>query len=125
LPQRLLAAVPRQRLGRVGIGTAVLVVALGLADVEWTPARAVLAVLAPVGGAMLLSAVFVAASTVGLWWVESGELANSLTYGGRDLTTYPMTVYGDLFRRVFGFGLGFAFVAYYPAQQRPGWRCQQ
>ena len=26
-----------------------------------------------------------------------------------------MTVYGRLFRRLFAYGLGFAFVAYYPA----------
>jgi ABC-2 type transport system permease protein len=42
-------------------------------------------------------------------------VANSFTYGGRETTTYPMTVYEGLFRRVFAFALGFGFVAYYPA----------
>lgn len=115
LPQLLAAELPLRKLSRAGFGAAVLVAALWLAQVEWTPARLALAVFAPLAGAVFFGSVFVATSTVAFWWIESGELANSLTYGGRDLTSYPMTVYGDLFRRVFGFGLGFAFVAYYPA----------
>ena len=46
---------------------------------------------------------------------ESAEFANGFTYGGRDFAAYPLTVYSGLFRRLFGYGLGFAFVSYYPA----------
>jgi ABC-2 type transport system permease protein len=74
-----------------------------------------LAVAAPIAGALFFSAIFVAGATVAFWWIESGELANSLTYGGRELSSYPITVYGPVFRRVFGYGLGFGLVAYYPA----------
>jgi ABC-2 type transport system permease protein len=115
LPQLLLAEVSLQRIGRVGFGAAVYLVALLLAPIEWNLARLGLVVLAPLAGAVFYSAVFVAASTVAFWWVESGELGNSLTFGGRDAASYPMTIYSGLFRRVFGLGLGFAFVAYYPA----------
>jgi len=58
---------------------------------------------------------FVATATLTFWWVESGELGNALTYGGHDFSGYPITVYGAVFRRLFAYGLGFAFVAYYPA----------
>lgn len=115
LPQLLLSTVALRLLGRVLVGVGVLVTALTLAPVEWTAARVVLAVVAPLAGAGFFAAVFVTGSTVAFWWVGSGELANSLTYGGRELTAYPLTVYGGPFRRVFGFGLGFGFVAYYPA----------
>jgi ABC-2 type transport system permease protein len=115
LPQLLAMDLGLRRLSKLGIGSGVLVTALVVAPVEWTPARLMLAVAAPVGGALFFSAIFVAGATVAFWWIESGELANSLTYGGRELTTYPLTVYGPLFRRVFGYGLGFGFVAYYPA----------
>jgi ABC-2 type transport system permease protein len=115
LPQLLLMDFGLRRLSRVGVGLVVLVAALAQARVEWTPGRLALAVAAPLAGALFFSAIFVAGATVAFWWVESGEVANSLTYGGRDLTAYPMTIYGSVFRRVFGYGLGFAFVAYYPA----------
>jgi ABC-2 type transport system permease protein len=115
LPQLLLSDLALRRLSRVAVGLGVLVAALAWAPIEWTAGRVVLVLLAPAGGVVFFSAVFIAGATVAFWWVDSGEVANSLTYGGRDLTSYPMTVYGELFRRVFGFALGFAFVAYYPA----------
>jgi ABC-2 type transport system permease protein len=115
LPQLVLTDLPLRRLGRIAIGTGVLVAELALAPIDWTPARLALAVVAPVAGTVFFGAIFVAGATVTFWWIESGEVANSLTYGGRDLTAYPMTVYGEAFRRVLGYGLGFAFVAYYPA----------
>lgn len=115
LPQLVLMDLPLRKLSRAGFGTAVLVVALWSAPIQWSAARWALAVLAPVAGAVFFAAIFVAGSSVAFWWIESGEVANSVTYGGRDLTSYPMTVYDGAFRAVFGYGLGFAFVAYYPA----------
>src|SRR5262249_1112215 len=68
-----------------------------------------------IAGAVIFSAVFVATAAVAFWWIESGELGNALTYGGHDFTAYPIGVYGALFRRLFAYALGFAFVPYYPA----------
>ena len=68
-----------------------------------------------VAGRCSSRSVFVATATVAFWWIDSGEFANGFTYGGRDFTSYPITVYSGLFRRLFAYGLGFAFVAYYPA----------
>jgi ABC-2 type transport system permease protein len=90
-------------------------VALAVGGIHWTPGTVLLAVVAPVAGAVFFCSLFVAGATVAFWWVESGELANSLTYGGRDFTSYPITVYGEWFRKLFAFGIGFAFVAYLPA----------
>jgi ABC-2 type transport system permease protein len=115
LPQLLAMDLPLRKLSRAVLGIAVLVGFLALAGIEWTAARLALAVIAPVAGAVFFAAIFIAASTVAFWWIESGELANSFTYGGRETTYYPMTVYEGVFRRVFAFGLGFGFVAYYPA----------
>jgi ABC-2 type transport system permease protein len=93
----------------------VLVVALGLADLRWTPARVALLLLAPVAGAVFFSSIFVISASLAFWWVESGEIGNAFTYGGRDFTAYPMSVYSGWFRGVFAYGLGFGFVAYHPA----------
>ncbi len=115
LPQLVFGDFTLRRLGRVLQGLVVLAVALSLAHVDWTPARAALLVIAPVAGAVVFCSVFVAGSTVAFWFVESGELANSFTYGGRDFTLYPTSIYPGWFRAVFAYGLGFAFVAYLPA----------
>jgi ABC-2 type transport system permease protein len=115
LPQLLIMELPLRKISRAVFGAVVMVVFLATAEIEWTAPRIALAVLAPLGGALYFAAVFVATSTVAFWWIESGELANAVTYGGRETGTYPMTVYEGAFRRLFTFGFGFGFVAYYPA----------
>src|SRR5205814_7586010 len=72
-------------------------------------------VLSPLYAAVYFMGIFVGGATVAFYWIESGEFANAFTYGGRTFSMYPVSIYSGLFRRVFAYGLGFAFVAYYPA----------
>ncbi|MEV4482142.1 ABC-2 family transporter protein [Micromonospora coxensis] len=115
LPQLLLMDLPLRKVSRAVFGLAVWVTALVTAGIDWTPARVVLAVVAPLAAVVFFGSVFVATATVSFFWVESGELANSVTYGGRDFTSYPVTVFDGWFRAAFAYGLGFAFVSYQPA----------
>jgi len=114
LGQLLVLDVGFRRIGRIVYAAAVLGIALWAAGVQWTPAKLALLVIAPLAGAGFFCGFFIATSTVAFWWIESGEIANSFTYGGRDFTSYPITIYSGWFRKIFAFGLGFAFVAYYP-----------
>lgn len=104
-----------RRIARLVLTSSLLGVALWREGVVWSPARVALLVVAPVSAALFFGAVFVAGATVAFWWIESGEFANAFTYGGRDFASYPTNIYSGLFRRVFAFSLGFAFVGYYPA----------
>jgi ABC-2 type transport system permease protein len=114
LPQLVATDFTLRRVGQVAQGAITLALAVRLAHVRLTPAHGVLLVLTPVCGAVFFGSMFVAGATVAFYWIDSGELANSFTYGGRTFTQYPITVYTGLFRRLFAYGLGFAFVAYYP-----------
>ncbi len=113
LPQLLSADVQLRRLGRVAAGVAVL--SWALQDVHWTPLRVAVAVVAPVAGAVVLSAIWVAANCVSFWLVDGREVANSVTYGSDFATSYPITVYGPWLRRIMCFVVPGAFVAYFPA----------
>ncbi|WP_431906954.1 ABC transporter permease [Micromonospora carbonacea] len=115
LPQLLLMDLPLRKASRAVFGLAVLLVALARAGIEWTPGRVALAVAAPLAGVVFFGSVFVATATVSFYWTDSGELANSVTYGGRDFTSYPVTIFDGWFRAAFAYGLGFAFVSYQPA----------
>ncbi|MEH0844067.1 ABC-2 family transporter protein [Micromonospora sp. CPCC 205711] len=115
LPQLLLMDLPVRKISRALFGLAVLVVALATAGIDWTPARLALAVVAPLAGVVFFGSIFVATATVSFLWVESGELGASVTYGGKEFTTYPVTVFEGWFRATFAYGLGFAFVSYQPA----------
>lgn len=115
LAQLVLMDVPVRKASRSVFGLAVLVGALSYAEIDWTPGRLVLVVVAPLAGIVFFGSIFVASATVAFWWIESGEIGSAFTYGGRDFTSYPVTVYSGWFRAVFAYGLGFAFVSYYPA----------
>lgn len=115
LPQLLLMDLPLRKVSRALFGLAVLTVALAAADIDWNPGRVLLVVVTPLAGAVFFGSIFVASATLAFWWIDSGEVGNAFTYGGRDFTSYPVTVYGGWFRAVFAYGLGFAFVAYHPA----------
>jgi ABC-2 type transport system permease protein len=115
LPQLLLMDLPLRKVSRALFGLVVLTVALAAADIDWNPGRVLLVVVTPLAGAVFFGSIFVASATLAFWWIDSGEVGNAFTYGGRDFTSYPVTVYGGWFRAVFAYGLGFAFVAYHPA----------
>lgn len=115
LPQLLLMDLPLRKVSRVVFGLAVLVASVASAGIHWTTGRVALVLVAPLAAVVFFSAVFVTTATVSFYWIDSGELANSVTYGGRDFTSYPVTVYGGWFRALFAYGMGFAFVSYHPA----------
>lgn len=115
LGQLLVLDFAPRRIGRFVFPFVLLVYLTATAGIEWTPERAVLLAVTPLCGAVFFSGVYVIGASVAFWWIDSGQFANSFTYGGRDFTSYPVNVFKGWFRNLFAFGLGFAFVAYYPA----------
>jgi viologen exporter family transport system permease protein len=115
LPQLLLMDLPVRKALRVVVGVGTLAVGVGLNDIDWTAGRVLLVVVAPIAAAVFFGAIFVLSASLAFWWVDSGEVGNAFTYGGRDFTSYPVTVYGGWFRTVFAYALGFGFVSYQPA----------
>jgi ABC-2 type transport system permease protein len=115
LPQLLLMDLPVRKALRVVTGLATVGIALALNDIAWTPGRVLLMIVAPLAAAVFFGSIFVISAAVAFWWVESGEIGSAFTYGGRDFTMYPMTVFSGWFRNLFAYGLGFGFVAYQPA----------
>jgi ABC-2 type transport system permease protein len=114
LPQLLANDFQIRRAGRVIFSAAVLVMVTATSSLTWNWWRILLVVVTPLLGAVFFAALFVTTASVAFWWIDSGEFANGFTYGGRDFTSYPLPVFDGLFRRFFGFGIGFGFVAYYP-----------
>ena len=115
LAQLVLMDLPLRKALRLVMAVSVLVVAVRINHIDWTLGRAWLVVVTPLAGAVFFAAIFVLSASLAFWWVESGEVGNAFTYGGRDFTSYPIPIYAGWFRAVFAYGLGFGFVAYQPA----------
>ena len=115
LAQLVCMDLPLRKALRTALSISVLVVALNVNDLDWTPARVTLLVITPLAGGVFFGAIFVLSASLAFWWVDSGEVGNAFTHGGRDFTSYPVPVYASWFRAAFAYALGFGFVAYQPA----------
>lgn len=115
LGQLATAELQLRRLGRVGVSLVLLVLALRHLDVDWTPARAAMVVVAPLAGTVVFGALFVTAGAVSFWLVEGTEVGSALTYGSSYLSQFPLGVFGPVLSRFFTFVIPAAFTGYLPA----------
>ncbi|NLF30894.1 MAG: ABC transporter permease [Planctomycetes bacterium] len=104
-----------ERIGRLAVSVPILVWAASALDVRWTAARLALLALTLIGGMCLFVGLFVLQATLSFWTIETLEVANIVTDGGRETGQYPLSVYRSWFRRFFTFVVPLAAVSYYPA----------
>lgn len=104
-----------RRIGKALQGGGVLVFALVRLELDWSPGKVLVLVVAVLAGAVIYAAVWVALATVAFWIVDAIEFVNAFTYGGSYLAQYPVTIFARWLRGLVLFVLPLAFVAYFPA----------
>lgn len=114
LAQLITSDISLRRLGRTSVALLILVIALPMNDIDWTPARVALLVIAPLAGAAIFAALFVAAAASQFWLIEGQEFANAFTYGGNYAAAFPASLFALPMRVFFTFVVPAGFVAYLP-----------
>jgi len=104
-----------RRVGRAAMALGVLAYALTANDIEWTPLRVVVLVLAIPSGVVVFAAVWVSVVCIVFWSIEGIESANTFTYGGQYLAQYPINIFDQWLRRFLAYVVPTAFVVYFPA----------
>ncbi|GAA3992406.1 ABC-2 family transporter protein [Allokutzneria multivorans] len=115
LAQVVTGDIQLRRVGRIAAALGVLVYVLSTSDIAWSAPKLLLAITAPLVGAVLFGSIWVVACSICFWIVDGRELANAVTYGSNMFSSYPITVYPPWLRRVLAFVIPGAFIAYYPA----------
>ncbi|WP_231626941.1 ABC transporter permease [Streptomyces apocyni] len=104
-----------RRIGRLAQGLFVLVYALFVIEVHWTPVKVLMVPMMLLSGAAIFAAVFVAGAAFQFVAQDASEVQNAFTYGGNTLLQYPPSIFAkDLVRGV-TFVLPLAFVNWVPA----------
>jgi ABC-2 type transport system permease protein len=104
-----------RRLGRITQGCMTFVIALHfLPGLHWTAAKVVALLIGIGSGSILFMSVLVLGATLCFWTVETTELINILSYGGRDMLSYPLSIYNQAMQRFFLFVIPLAFGSYVP-----------
>jgi ABC-2 type transport system permease protein len=103
-----------RRIGRPLQAGFVLVLGLRTLDLDWTVAKGIVLVLSVLTGSVIFGAIFVLGAAFQFVSIDAAEVTNSFTYGGQQLTQYPLPVFGREIVRAVTFVVPLAFVNYYP-----------
>ena len=104
-----------RRLGRLTQGALMFGLALHLLPaLDWTLPRMFALCLGIVSGATTFISVMLLGATLCFWTVETTELTNILTYGGREVMSWPLVVYNQALQRFFLFVVPLAISLYLP-----------
>ncbi len=104
-----------RRLGRITQGALGFALALTLLPgLHWSAAKVAALALGVLSGAAIFISVLLLGATVCFWTVETTELTSLFYYGGREMTSWPLSIYSEALQRLFVYVLPLAFGAYLP-----------
>jgi ABC-2 type transport system permease protein len=105
-----------RRLGRISQGIVTFCFALYLLpNLHWTWLKLIVLTIGIASGALIFISILLLGATLCFWTVETTELTNILTYGGREMLSYPLAIYNQTLQRIFLFVVPLAFGSYVPA----------
>jgi len=85
-----------------------------------TPLSVLTVVVAIAAGTAVFGAIWVAGAATTFWTIDTMEITNAFTYGGRQTTSYPVTIYAAWLRRLVTFVVPLATVAYFAVRHLLG-----
>lgn len=112
--QVLCSRIEFARVGRFLQAFILLVYALPRCGIAWTPVKALTLTLMCAGGTALFAGLFIVYASFCFFTVEGLEFMNIFTDGGRELSKYPIDIYGSAMLRFCTYIVPFACVQYYP-----------
>lgn len=104
-----------RRLGRVIEGIVIFVLSLSLAPIHWTAGKLLYLPVVFISQILFFGGLFILGSTLTFWTIQPIETVNILTYGGSEMTAYPMSIYPAWLRDFFTYIIPALFLNYAPA----------
>ena len=83
-------------------------------NVEWTMYKILVFVLILIGVNILFASLLILKAAFCFWTIDGMELMNILQEGGRDLSSYPISIYKDWFAKFFTYVVPFGMINYFP-----------
>ncbi len=102
------------KIGRLIESVVILIYGLLNINIVWTPYKVLVLALMIIGTFILFSALLVLKGAFCFWAIDGMELMNILQEGGRDLSSYPISIYKDWFAKFFTYIVPFGMCNYFP-----------
>jgi ABC-2 type transport system permease protein len=104
-----------RRLGRLTQGITGFILALVLLHgVSWTPLKLLLLFIGIISGALIFISILLMGATMCFWTVQTTELTSIFYYGGREMLSYPISIYNQAIQGILLFVVPLAFGTYLP-----------
>jgi ABC-2 type transport system permease protein len=113
--QVMASQLPLRRTGSLGQAAIAFVLAARWLDLDWGAGKWLFAAWTVLAGCLFFLGLFMMRAASCFLTVESVEVTNIVTYGGHEVSSYPMHVYSRWLQRVFVYMVPLAFVNYFPA----------
>ena len=113
--QVLGSALALRRLGKTAFSLGIFVYALNNTDILWSLDKLLYLPVVVLSMVLFFGGLFVVGATFTFWTIDAIEVMNIVTYGGRTLISYPMSIYSAWMRHLFTFLIPAIFLNYYPA----------
>jgi len=102
------------RLGRLAQSLTVLALAISWSGIDWSLFKIFTLIFMILSGIFIFTGIFILGATICFWTVEGLEVVNIFTDGGREIATYPLTIYSKWIMRFFTFIIPFGCFNYLP-----------
>jgi ABC-2 type transport system permease protein len=115
------------KIGRLIEAVSLIIYGLLNVKVVWSPYKILIFMLMLFGVIVLFASLLVLKAAFCFWTIDGMELMNILQEGGKELSSYPISIYKDWFAKFFTYVVPFGMVNYFPLvylldkQEAPFW----
>lgn len=102
------------KIGRLIESIILIIYGLSNVNIEWSLYKIIVFILILVGSNIVFAALQILKAAFCFWTIDGMELMNILQDGGRDLSSYPLSIYKDWFAKFFTFIVPFGMCNYFP-----------
>ena len=102
------------KVGRLIEGAIILIYGIIMVDVNWNLYKIFVLLLMIVGANVLFFSILLLKASFSFWTIEGMEFMNIISDGGRELSSYPISIYQKWFANIFTYIIPFGCVNYFP-----------
>ena len=102
------------KIGRFIEAIILIIYGLSHVSIEWTFYKVIVFILILIGVNILFASLLILKAAFCFWTIEGMEIMNILQEGGRDVSSYPISIYKDWFAKIFTYIVPFGMCNYFP-----------
>lgn len=102
------------KIGRVVEYSIILIYGIITVDVKWSLYKVLVLLLMILGSLILFFSILLLKASFSFWSIDGMEAMNIISDGGRDVASYPISIYKKWFANIFTYFIPFGCINYYP-----------